>query len=119
VRVARLIAAALAALLPAAAANTVEIRGKVTNQLAGEKYRQVEIVVTDRLGVELGRARPDTRGRYEMKISGPRYVILKALLEGGVFTKGRIPKGWRTLCQVDRFGLPLPGSPTLESVGLS
>ena len=80
--VARLTAAALVALLPAAAAETVEIRGRVTNQLAGEKYRQVEIVVTDRLGVELGRARPDARGRYELKVSGPRYVIVKALLEG-------------------------------------
>ena len=38
--------------------------------------------MTDRLGVELGRAHADERGRYELKISGPRYVILKALLEG-------------------------------------
>ena len=81
-RVAGFIAAALAALLAAAAAHTVEIKGKVTNQFAAEKYRQVEILVTDRLGVELGRAHADERGRYELKISGPRYVILKALLEG-------------------------------------
>ncbi len=73
---------AAAALLAAAAANTVEIKGRVTNQLDSAQYRQVEIVVTDRLGVELGRARADARGRYELKISGPRYVILKAALEG-------------------------------------
>lgn len=60
----------------------MEIKGRVTNQLAEEKRRAVEIIVTDRLGVELGRAHPDRRGRYELKISGPRYIILKALLEG-------------------------------------
>lgn len=79
---ARLTAAALFALYPAAAAETVEIKGRVTNQLAAEKYRAVQIIVTDRLGVELGRARPDARGQYELKITGPRYIILKALLEG-------------------------------------
>jgi tetratricopeptide (TPR) repeat protein len=77
-----LLAAALAVLPPAPAANTVEIKGRVTNQFAEEKYRAVQIIVTDRLGVELGRARPDSRGQYELKISGPRYIILKALLEG-------------------------------------
>jgi tetratricopeptide (TPR) repeat protein len=77
-----LLAAALAVLPPAPAANTVEIKGRVTNQFAEEKYRAVEIVATDRLGVELGRARPDSRGQYELKISGPRYIIIKALLEG-------------------------------------
>jgi tetratricopeptide (TPR) repeat protein len=77
-----LLAAVLAVLPPAPAANTVEIKGRVTNQFAEEKYRAVEIVATDRLGVELGRARPDSRGRYELKISGPRYIIIKALLEG-------------------------------------
>ena len=77
-----LLAAALAVLPPAPAANTVEIKGRVTNQFAEEKYRAVQIIVTDRLGVELGRARPDNRGRYELKTSGPRYIILKAILEG-------------------------------------
>jgi len=77
-----LLAAALAALPPAPAANTVEIKGRVTNQFSEAQYRAVEIVVTDRLGVELGRARPDSRGQYELKISGPRYIILKAILEG-------------------------------------
>lgn len=80
--IARVKAAALLLLFPAAAATIVEIKGRVTNQFDEEKYRGVEIVVTDRVGVELGRARADKRGRYEMKISGPRYVILKALLEG-------------------------------------
>ena len=78
----RLTAAALLALYPAAAAETVEIKGRVTNQFAAEKYRAVQVIVTDRLGVELGRARPDARGQYELKITGPRYIIFKALLEG-------------------------------------
>ena len=81
-RMARLTAAALLAWFPAAAAVTVEIKGRITNQLAEDKYRAVEIIVTDRLGVELGRARPDRRGCYELKITSPRYIILKALLEG-------------------------------------
>jgi Flp pilus assembly protein TadD len=80
--IARLTAAALAALSAAAAANTIEIRGRVTNRFTEEKYRTAQIVVTDRLGVELGRATADRRGRYELKISGPRYIILKALMEG-------------------------------------
>ncbi len=66
----------------AAAAVTVEIKGRVTNQFPEEKYRAVEIVVTDRLGVELGRTHPDRRGQYVVKITGPRYIILKALLDG-------------------------------------
>ena len=77
-----LLAAALAVLPPAPAANTVEIKGRVTNQFTEQQYRAVQIIVTDRLGVELGRARPDNRGRYELKTSGPRYIILKAILEG-------------------------------------
>jgi len=80
--IARLTSAALLAVFPAAAAETVEIKGRVTNQLSEEKYRAVEVIVTDRLGVELGRARPDRRGQYELKITGPRYIILKARLEG-------------------------------------
>lgn len=80
--IARLAAAALLAVLPAAAAETVEIKGRVTNQLPEQQYQAIQIVVTDRLGVELGRARPNRRGQYELKITGPRYIILKALLEG-------------------------------------
>ncbi len=64
------------------AAEMVEIRGRVTNQLSEQQYRAVEVVVTDRLRVVLGRARPDRHGRYAVKISGPRYIIVKATLEG-------------------------------------
>ena len=60
----------------------VEIKGRVTNELTEDEYRAVEIVVTDRLDVELGRTRPNNRGRYELKINAPKYIILKALLEG-------------------------------------
>jgi tetratricopeptide (TPR) repeat protein len=78
-------AALLAALaVPAAAhfAVTVEIRGRVTNAFPEEKLRSAVVIITDRLGVELGRARPDSRGQYELKITGPRYIIVKAQLEG-------------------------------------
>ena len=77
----RALIAGVVAVLPALAA-TVEIKGKVTNDFSEQQYRSVEIIVADRLGVELGRTRPDARGRYELKFSGPRYIILKALLEG-------------------------------------
>jgi len=53
---------------PADGAVAVEIKGKVTNALTEEQYRRVEVVVTDRLGVELGRARPNTRGQYELEL---------------------------------------------------
>jgi hypothetical protein len=33
--------------------------------------------------------------------------VLEALLDAGVFTRGRIPRGWRTLCGVDRDGNPI------------
>jgi len=79
---ARLASVALLVVLLALAAETVEIKGRVTNQLSEQKYRAVEVIVTDRLGVELGRARPDRRGQYELKITGPRYIILKARVEG-------------------------------------
>jgi hypothetical protein len=78
----RLTAAALLVLFPAIAAKTVEIKGRITNQFAAEKYRAVQVIVTDRLGVELGRVPPDQQGQYELKITGPRYVILKATLDG-------------------------------------
>jgi len=64
------------------------------------------------------RAANATPQRRAVKLAAVR-PILKALIEGGVFKKGRIPKGWRTLCQVDRQGQPLPGTPTLQSVGLA
>lgn len=33
--------------------------------------------------------------------------VLDALLEAGAFTRGRIPRGWRKLCGVDRHGNPV------------
>jgi len=33
--------------------------------------------------------------------------ILRTLLDAGVFTRGRVPRGWRRLCAVDRFGDPV------------
>jgi len=44
--------------------------------------------------------------------------ILKACIEAGIFTPGRVPRGWQGLCGVDRHGEPLPGLPTLRSLGL-
>ena len=59
-----------------------------------------------------------TDARRAVKYSAAR-PILKALVEGGVFATGKIPKGWRTLCGVDQQNVPLAGYPTLESVGLA
>ncbi len=33
--------------------------------------------------------------------------ILRTLLDTGVFKQGRVPRGWRKLCGVDRFGEPV------------
>ena len=33
--------------------------------------------------------------------------VLEALLDAGGFRRGRIPRGWRTLCGVDRDGVPI------------
>jgi predicted metal-dependent hydrolase len=33
--------------------------------------------------------------------------ILRTLLDTGVFKRGRVPRGWRKLCGVDRFGEPV------------
>jgi hypothetical protein len=33
--------------------------------------------------------------------------VLDALLDAGAFTRGRIPRGWRNLCGVDRNGIPI------------
>ena len=32
--------------------------------------------------------------------------VLEALLDAGAFQRGRIPRGWRKLCGVDRHGIP-------------
>jgi P-aminobenzoate N-oxygenase AurF len=39
--------------------------------------------------------------------------ILKALLDAGVMRTGRVPRGWRRLCGVDREGEPIPGDAPL------
>jgi tetratricopeptide (TPR) repeat protein len=65
-----------------AVGGTAEIKGKVTNEFSEEEYLAVTIIITDRLGVEIGRTNPNKSGRYEIKISGPRYVIIKATLDG-------------------------------------
>ncbi|GEM_PF-4581790 len=61
---------------------TFELRGKITNPFTEEQFSAVTVLVTDRLAVELGRTHPDKNGRYEMKISGPQYIIIKAELDG-------------------------------------
>jgi hypothetical protein len=53
-----------------------------------------------------------TPQRRAIKLAAVR-PILKALVDGNVFRKGRIPKGWLKLCQVDQHLQPLPGSPDL------
>lgn len=78
----RIMAIVLLAVWAAAAAVTVEIKGRITNQFPEEKYRAAVVIVTDRLGVELGRATPDRRGQYQLKITGPRYIIVKAVVDG-------------------------------------
>jgi tetratricopeptide (TPR) repeat protein len=64
------------------AAVTVEIKGKVTNELTEEQYRAVTVIITDRLGTPIGRTHPNKRGQYQIKVSGPRYIIIEAVLEG-------------------------------------
>jgi tetratricopeptide (TPR) repeat protein len=68
--------------LPAYAGVIVEIRGRITNPFTEAQYRAVTILITDRLGTEIGRAQPDREGQYEVKVSGPQFIIIKALLEG-------------------------------------
>lgn len=53
-----------------------------------------------------------TPRRRAIKLTAVR-PILKALMDGGVFKPGKVNKRWQHLCQVDRFGQPLPGSVTL------
>jgi len=64
------------------AGDTFELRGRVTNELAEEQYGAVTVLVTDRLGTELGRTRLAKSGRYQIKITGPQFIIIKAELEG-------------------------------------
>lgn len=64
------------------------------------------------------KAAKETPQRRALKLTAVR-PILAALIDGGVFSAGRIPRRWRNLCKVDRSGSPLPDSPTLASAGLA
>jgi tetratricopeptide (TPR) repeat protein len=64
------------------AGDTFELRGKITNAFTEAQYKAVTVLVTDRIGTELGRAQPDKSGRYVMKVTGPQFIIIKAELEG-------------------------------------
>ncbi|MBV9952980.1 MAG: diiron oxygenase, partial [Acidimicrobiia bacterium] len=44
--------------------------------------------------------------RIELRHEATR-PVLRALLDAGALTPGRIPKGWRELCGVDRQGEPV------------
>jgi hypothetical protein len=47
--------------------------------------------------------------RVALRYEGTR-PVLRALLDAGVLRRGRIPRGWRNLCGVDRHGEPVgPG----------
>jgi hypothetical protein len=63
------------------------------------------------------RAANKTPQRRAVKYAATR-PILKALIEGDVIKKGRIPKGWRALAGVDQQNNPLPGLPTLDALGV-
>ena len=42
--------------------------------------------------------------------------ILESVIAAGFVRKGRVPRGWRHLCHVDRHGNPLPDTPPLPTV---
>ena len=43
--------------------------------------------------------------------------ILRTLLDARIFARGRVPRGWRTLCGVDRFGEPVGPDVPLPATG--
>jgi len=45
--------------------------------------------------------------------------ILRTLLDAGVFRPGRVPRGWRKLCGVDRHGEPIPGDVALPGANVA
>ncbi|MGH9012633.1 MAG: diiron oxygenase [Acidimicrobiia bacterium] len=45
--------------------------------------------------------------------------ILRALLDAGVVRRGRVPRGWRRLCGVDRQGEPIPGDAPLPGEAIA
>ena len=63
------------------------------------------------------RAANKTPQRRAVKYAAVR-PILKALVEGDVLKKGRIPKGWLSLAGVDQQLNPLSGLPTLAVLGV-
>jgi hypothetical protein len=52
------------------------------------------------------KAANQTAVRAELRRAAAR-PVLAAMVETGVFTPGRIPKGWRRLCGVNRRGTPV------------
>lgn len=63
-------------------------------------------------GFPTWRAANRTPGRRALRYRATR-PILALLCRHGAITRGRIPRGWRSLCGVDRHGEPLPGDPPL------
>jgi hypothetical protein len=63
-------------------------------------------------GFATWRAVNRTPGRAALRHRATRN-ILRALLDAGVLRRGRVPRGWRRLCGVDRNGDPLAGDVAL------
>jgi hypothetical protein len=57
-------------------------------------------------GFRTWRAVQRTPLRVALRYEGTR-PVLKQLLDSGVLKRGRIPRGWRRLCGVDRRGEPI------------
>jgi predicted metal-dependent hydrolase len=57
-------------------------------------------------GWETWRAVNRTPERLAVRYHATRNIV-RTLLDAGVFRPGRVPRGWRTLCGVDRFGEPV------------
>jgi hypothetical protein len=58
------------------------------------------------LGWPTWRAVNRTPERLAVRYHATRNIV-RTLLDTGVFPRGRVPRGWRTLCGVDRFGEPV------------
>jgi hypothetical protein len=63
-------------------------------------------------GMETWRAMNRTANRRAIRFHATR-PILETLCNEGILRRGRIPRGWRELCGVDRHGVPLAGDPAL------
>ena len=57
-------------------------------------------------GWETWRAVNRTPERIAVRYHATRNIV-RTLLDAGAFRAGRVPRGWRTLCGVDRFGEPV------------